>query len=172
MDESITPENRKQKRQKPPLSFVRIAGEILVGSVMGFAVAVPVSYAIAYVFLYVILGAPPDWPEDENLGLAGFLAWGVIVLSFLILCGPVTIVGVYLVGSRGKQTGSFLATAGGLFLAAPVIALLYLYIDMAEYKTSGIVKIVLWTLVFLAPPIMATLCFNLTRRYKELPSSS
>ena len=166
MDESITADKTKQARQKPPLSFVRIAGEVLIGTVMGFAIAVPVSYAVTHVMLYVIYGGPP---EDKNLGLGGFLVFGAMALSFLILYGPATVAGVYLVGSRGKQTGSFLATAGGLFLALPVIALLYLYIDMAEYKTLGIVKTTLLALVFLAPAIMATLCFNLTRRYKNEP---
>lgn len=167
MDESIKVENKKQKRQKPPLSFIRIAGEILVGTVMGFAIAVPVAYAVAIVMLYAIYGAPP---EDKNLGLAGFLVFGAMAFSFLILYGPAIVVGVYLVGSRGNQTGSLLATEGGLLLAVPVIILLFIYKDMAEYKTLGIVETILWVLVFLAPAITATICFNLTRRYKQPPS--
>lgn len=164
MDESNTAKKNRRKLQKPPLSLARIAGEILAGTIVGFAVAVPVAYAVAYVMLYVIYGAPP---EDKNLGLGGFLVFGAMAFSFLILYGPATIIGIHLVGSRGNQTGSFLATAGGLFLAVPVIVLLFLYMDMAEYKTSGIVKTVLWALVFIAAPIMETLCFNLTRKYKE-----
>ena len=168
MDEPVNDEIEKKIHQKPPLSVGRIVGEILVGTIMGFTIAVPVAYAVAYVMLYVIYGAPP---EDKNLGLAGFLVFGAMAFSFLILYGPTTVIGVYLVGSRGNQTGSFLVTAGGLFLAVPVIVLLFIYKDMAEYKTLGIVETILWVLVFLAPAISATICFNLTRRYKEPPST-
>lgn len=163
MNEPIIVENKKPSCQKPPLSFVRIAGEILVGTVMDFAIAVPVAYAIAIVMLYAIYGAPP---EDKNLGLSGFLVFGAMAFSFLILYGLAIVVDVYLVGSRGNQTDSLLATAGGLLLAVPVIVLLFIYKDMAEYKTLGIVEIILWVLVFLAPAITSTICFNLTRRYK------
>ena len=168
MNESTTAEGKEQLHQKPHLSIGRIAGEILVGTVMGFTIAVPVAYAVAYVMLYMIYGAPP---KDKNLGVEGFLVLGAMALSFLMLYGPATVVGVYLLGNRGNQTGSFLATAGGLFLAVPFIALLFLYKDMAEYKALGMAKIILWSLMFLAAPIMETLCFNLTRRYKKAPSS-
>jgi hypothetical protein len=76
-------------------------------------------------------------------------------------------VGAYLVGSRGNQTGLFLATLGGGILGVPITALLYLDVDMVGDMMFGIAKVVLLTLVFLAVPIIATLCFNLTRRYKE-----
>jgi hypothetical protein len=168
MDESINATNKKQSHQKPPLSVVRITGEIIIGAVTGFAIAVPVAYAVAYVMLYVLYGGPP---EDKNLGLGGFLVFGAMAFAFLILYGPATIVGVYLVGTRGNQTGSFLVTAGGLLLAVPVIVLLFIYKDMAEYKTLGIVETILWVLVFVAPSISATICFNLTRRYKKPPPS-
>lgn len=163
MNESTNVKNKEQVRQKPPLSAKKIVCEILAGTVMGFVVAVPVAYAVAYMLLYVIYGGPP---KDKNLGIEGFLVFGAMALTFLMLYGPATVAGVFLVGTRGKQTGSFLATAGGLFLTLPAIALLSLYIDMAEYKTAGIVKTTLLALVFLAPAITATLCFNLTRRYK------
>ena len=81
-------------------------------------------------------------------------------------------VGVYLVGSRGNQTDLFLATlGGGLVVGVPITVLLYIDVDMVGDMMLGIVKIVLLSLVFLATPIMATLCFNLTRRYKE-PASA
>jgi len=166
MSESVSVESKEQAHQKPPLSLGRIAGEISAGTAMGFAVAVPISRAIFYLFLRLYLGAPADWPEKGEFGVFGFVALGVWVLSFLMVYGPATVLGVHLVGCRGKQTGSFWATVGGLFLGVPVIALLLLYITMAE----GIVKIVLWSLVFLAAPLMETLCFNLTRRYTKPPS--
>ena len=168
MSESVNIENKKQSRQKPPLSAGRIACEILAGVLAGFAVPVPLAYAVGYVMLYVIYGAPPD---DKNLGLAGFLVFGAMAFSFLILYGPATAIGIYLVGTRGNQTGSFWVTVGGLFLGVPVIVLLFLYSDMAESKGLEVVKIILWSLIFLTPPIIATIGLNVRRRYKEPPLS-
>jgi hypothetical protein len=163
--ESITAETKKQNRQKPPRSVGRIACEILAGTVTGFAVAVPVLYVTVSVVVRAI------WGEEKNLGLGGFLVVGFIFLAFPMLYGPASSVAVYLVGSRGNETGSFLAALAGGFLGLFVMALLYFYIGAAEYMMLWIEKIVLWPLVFLASPIMATLGFNLTRRYKEPPSS-
>jgi hypothetical protein len=160
MDESINVENEKQAHQKPPRNIIRIACEILAGAVMGFAV----SYAAAYV-----IGS--SVPEGC---FSGFVALGYMLYIVPPLYTCATAVGVYLVGRTGNQTGSMLATLGGVFLGVPVIALLYLYIDMAGDMMLTIEKIVLWPLVFLAAPGMATLCFNLTRRYKKsvLPRNS
>ena len=172
MSESVNIENKNQNCQNPPLSLGRIACEILAGFVTGFAIPVPLSYAVIYGFTCMFFGAPADWPEKGEFGLFVFVDLAIIIISFLLLYGPATAVGVYLVGSRGKQTGSFLATFGGVFLGVPVIVLLYLYIDMAGDMMLGIVKIVLWSLLVLAAPLGSTLCFNLTRRYKEPPSVS
>jgi hypothetical protein len=164
-------ENKKQNHQKPPLSAGRIACEILAAVMTGFAIPVPLSYAVLYMFTCMFFGAPADWPEKGEFGPFVFFALTIIILSFLVLYGPATAFGVYLVGRIGKQTGSLLATFGGVFLGVPIIILLYLYIDMAGDMMLGIVKIFLWTLVILAAPIGATLCFNLTRRYKEPQSA-
>jgi hypothetical protein len=51
--ESITAENKKQTRQKPPLSLVRIAGEILAGMGMCFAVVLLLECVKSIVFLPV-----------------------------------------------------------------------------------------------------------------------
>ena len=156
MSESITAEDKGQKPQKPPRSLVRIAGEILAGTTVGFAVAYAVALVTAIPFVKESCFGPVE-------------AMAVFVLVFPIAYALATASGVYFVGRIGNQTGSFLATAGGVFLGVPVTALLYLYIGAADYMMLGIEKIVLWPLVFLAPPIGATLGFNLTRRYKEPP---
>ena len=157
MCEPVNVENKRQNRRKPPRSLGRLAGEILAGTATGFACAVPVTY---------VIGA--SVPEGC---FAGFVALGYMFFVVPPVYVLATAGGVYFVGRIGNETGSFMATLGGVFLGVPVIALLYLYIDMAGDMMLGIVKIVLWALVFLAAPIMATLCFNLTRRYKEPPSS-
>jgi hypothetical protein len=162
MDESINIKNEKKARQKPPRSLRMIACEILAGAAT--------SAAFAYVSLYVVgYGA-----KSAGLGegcMDGFLVLGMMVYIvppvYILGCA----IGVYFVGTRGIQTGSFWATLGGVFLGVPVMALLYFYIGVAEYMMLGIEKIILWPLVFLAPSIGATLGFNLTRRYKEPPSS-
>jgi len=165
MSESTIAGNEKHAHQKPPLSCARIAGEILAGTSTASTAA-----ALAYLCFYVVsYGA-----EIAGLGEEGcmgnpvfWVIWGtagwVVPLAY-VLAGAV---GVYLVGSRGNQTGSFLVTLGGSFLGVFVTALLYLYLYMAAGEMYLMLGIVLWPLVFLAPPIMATLCFNLTRRYKE-----
>jgi hypothetical protein len=163
MSDYINIKEPKQDRQKPPLNLVRIACEILAGA--GTAVA------LAYLSLYVVGYGAKSAGLGEGcmdglafLGIMGMVAPPVYVLG----CA----VGVYFVGRIGDQTGSFWATLGGVFLGLPVMALLYFYIGAAEkYNITmlGIEKIILWPLVFLAAPIGATLCFNLTRRYREPP---
>jgi hypothetical protein len=103
----------------------------------------------------------------DGLLVLGMMAY-IVPPVYILGC----VIGVYFVGTRGIQTGSFWVTFGGSLLGVPVMALLYFYIWAAEeYMTLGIEKIVLWPLVFLAPPIGATLGFNLTRRFKKPPSS-
>ena len=169
MSESINVENKKQNHQKPPLSRRRIACEILAGIATGFAVAVPFIYLTVYVIVRAI------WGEEKNLGLGGFLVVTFIFLTFPMLYGPASAVGVYLLGSRGKQTGSFMRTLtcgflGGLimFVVLPIAFLL------STVLIVGVEKIVawsLWALALLIPPIAATYGYNLTRRYKEPPSA-
>ena len=162
MDESIAVENEKQAQQKPPRNLVRIACEILTGAAT--------AAAFAYLSLYVVgYGAKSaGWGGGQMDGLAIVGIIGLVVPPVYVLgCA----VGVYFVGSRGNQTGSLLATLGGGLLGLFVMVLLYFYIGAAEDMMIGIEKIVLWPLVFLAAPIMATLGFNLTRRYKKPPSS-
>ena len=161
MSESIAAENKKQKRQKPPLSRLRIVGEILGGATAGFAVAMPVGYVIHARF--------------GQEGLGGMVALGYLFLVVPPVYGLGSAVGVYLVGNIGKQTGSFLLALGRGFLGTIVMyVMLTLTFILSGVLIVGVERIVLWTLcvlVLLIPPIMATLGFNLTRRYKEPPSS-
>ena len=102
MCESVNVEDKKQRLQKPPRSVVRIACEILAGAATGFAVAVPVIYLTVCVIVRTI------WGEERNLGVGGFFVMAFICMAFPMLYGPGSAVGVYLVGSRGKQTGLWL----------------------------------------------------------------
>lgn len=168
MSGSTTAENKKQAHQKPPLSVARIAARILVGTVMGFAIAVPVLYVTLCVIVRAI------WGEEKNLGVGGFVVVGFVLLAFPMLYGPASAVGVYLVGSRGKQKGSFLATLGCGFLGGLLmLPMLFGTIVLSSVLIVGVERIVLWAfcvLVLLIPPIMATLGINWRRRHKE-PSS-
>ena len=159
MSESITADNKKQGHLKPPRSMGRIAGEILAGAATAYALVYLSLYVVGYGAKFAGLGKG-CMDGLAVLGIAGMVLPPVYVLGCAI--------GVYFVGSRGSQTGSFLATLGGVFLGLPVMALLFFYIKAAEDMMLGIEKIVLWPLVFLAAPIMATIGFNLTRRYKPL----
>ena len=161
MSESVNIENKKQNRQKPPRNLGRIACEILAGAATASAVAVSSVYVIGY--------------GSKIAGLGEGCMDGLLILGIMGLVVPPTYglgsaVGVYLVGSRGNETGSFPASLGGGLLGLFVMALLYFYIVVTEkYMMLGIEKIIVWPLVFLAAPIFATLGFNLTRRYKEQP---
>ncbi len=168
MSESVTAENKEQNRQKPSLNLGRIACEILAGAVAGLAVALPVAYVIGIV---LVGKGEPFFQVIFNM-------------VFPLLYGLGSAVGVYLVGSRGKQTGSFLRTlagglVGGLVMLVMLPLALFLSSDyIVEVESSdyivGVEKIVGWALVVLIsliPPIFATISFNLRRRYKE-PASA
>jgi hypothetical protein len=153
MDELINVEKEKQARQKPPLSVGRIAGEILAGTAAGFVVAVLATYVL-------LAGSGGDC-----MGF-GRLAFGLFV--FPIVYGPGSGVGVYLVGKRGRQTGSFLWTLGCGFAGVLVIMGMggVIHSDWLYWVPS----MPYWAfvlLVLLIPPILATLGFNATRRYRE-----
>jgi hypothetical protein len=137
----------------------RIAAEILTGAVT--------AAALTYLSLCVV------GYRAYMAGLGEGCMDGLVVLAIMFwVVPPVYIlgcaIGVYFVGRIGSQTGSFLATLGGSLIALFVMGLLYFYIKVAEDMMLGIEKVVLWPLVFLAAPIMATIGFNLTRRYKPL----
>ena len=168
MSESINVEEAKQDHQKPPRNLGRIACEILAGTATELAVALPVAYLIGR--------------ADRFQGCFG----GIVALGFILfivppVCGLACTFGVYLVGTRGNQTGSFLATLGCGFLGG-IVMLVMLYVslilsivltlDSSNVLVYGIEMIVQWgfrALTLLIPPIMATLGFNLTRRYKNTP---
>ena len=153
MCESINVENKKQNHQKPPLSVGRIAGEILAGTALGL-----VALLVVHVTCIVLV--------DKGCYAAfGFLAF--FAIFFPPLYGLGSVVGVYLVGSRGKQTGSCLATLAGGFAGTFVMtAVLFSFLIVL----LGAERILLAP-VLLIPPIFATIGFNLRRRYKEQPSS-
>ncbi|MBC8217579.1 MAG: hypothetical protein H8E73_03870 [Planctomycetes bacterium] len=159
MDESINAE--KKKRQKPPLTRRRIAAEILGGVAVGFAAGL----LGGFVFLMM--------PYDRGC-FNGVLALAAAIVSvFPMVYGVASGVGVYLVGKRGEQTGSFLWTLGcgfaGWFVIIGMRRLVHSF-----YWSYWLPSIPDWAfvpLVLLTPPLLATIAFNLTRRYKEPPSS-
>ncbi len=165
MDEFTYVEQPKQVPQKPHLSRVRIVGEILAGTATGFAIELPV------IVLYVVLVANK---EKFDWFFRVLVAEGIIVCGFFTY-GLASAVGVYLVGSRGKQTGSFQATLACGFLGGFVMLLMRPIVHAASrVLIVGVEQVVpwaLWVLVSFIPPIFATLGFNLTRRYKEPRSS-
>jgi hypothetical protein len=160
MDESINVE-KKQNHLKPPLSRPRIACEILAGTATGLAVVPPV-YAICCLFV-----------DKDEYAVFEFLGMFVIVCP--LLYGLASAVGVYLLGNIGKQTGSFLLTIGYGFLGGLVmLVMLPVLYMLALVLIVGVERIILWAfgvLILLIPPIITTIGFNSTSRYKEPPSS-
>ena len=169
MCEPVNTENKKQKPQKPPQSLGRIACEILAGTVTGLVVALPlacVTGSLLSGFLHV----------DEVSGFAalGVLAKFAAIFAYVFppLYGLGSTVGVYLVGTRGKQTGSFILTLAGGFLGGLLMLLMFsIGIDLSD-ELILIFFLLFWSLlVLLIPPILATIGFNRRRRYKEPPSA-
>jgi hypothetical protein len=163
MCEPSNTEDDKKGHRKPPRSLARIGGEVLTGTATAAAFAFSSLYVVGFGAYSAGLG---DGCMD-GLMVLGIMAY--TVPPFYVLgCA----IGVYLVGRIGSQTGSFLATLGGAFLGLPVMAVLYVFVwATKQYMTLGAEKIILYPLVFVAAPSTATLCFNLTRRYKEPPPS-
>jgi len=146
MDESINVENKKQICQKPPLSVVRIVGEILAGPVTGFAIA------FVSVFVVACVGEIAGFGEGCMDGLA-FVAVMFFIIPPVYIIGCA--IGVCFVGRTVNQTGSFWATLGGSLLGLFIILL----------PIPGNKGIVLG-IFLLITSIMATIAFNLTRKYK------
>lgn len=160
-DESIAVEKEKQALQRPPLNSGRVAGEILAGMATGFAAGLPA----AFVFL-ISLGRG----IQASSCFGGLIAGGMaICLVFPAVYGLGSAIGVYLVGRTDKQTGSFLLTLGCGFLGG--LGAIGMLLNMPLVGMAGQVENTIRLLLLLIPPILATLGFNATRRYKELPSS-
>lgn len=157
MDNLIDIETKKQKPHKPPISVVRIACEILTGLTLSI-----VALLVVYVTGIIVV-------DKGCFAVFGFLA--MFVFTFPPLNGFGSAAGVYFFGSRGNETGSFLTTLGFGFLGGLVMAFLVCFIYTAGDMMSVMEKIVVWTIVLLTAPIIATFGFNLTRRYKKPPSS-
>ena len=160
MNESMVAKGEKRGTQKPPLSVGRIAGEILAGTATAFAIELLV--------VCVVLFANKE-KFDSCFG--GLVAGGIILCGFPVTYGPASAVGVYLVGSRGKQTGSFLATLACGVLGGFALLSGFRFRLLSPIRIIGIEQAVLWAFVLFTAPVLATLGFNLTREYKEPPSS-
>lgn len=165
MDESVHVGNNGPAPPKPPLSVGRIAGEMFAGMGVGFAAGLPAAFG----FLL--------WRGPILAARACFGGIGALVESFFfvfpMVYGLASGVGVYLVGKRGRQTGSFLWTLGCGFAGVLVIMGMRGVIH-SFYWSYWFPSVPGWASVPLAlpmPPLVATCVFNLTRRYKEPPSS-
>jgi len=136
-------------RSKPPLSVRRIVGEILAGGVGGVVVGVASFYATFAL----------DLPGGKCNPAVVYVAGIGLTLGSSI--------GVYVVGNIGNETGSFLATLGGnilLFFGASIILTEY----GSDLGDNYIVNIaILLCYIAVAPPLFATIAFNLTRKYKS-----
>ena len=144
---SETSENEKRNHQIPPLSVGQIVGELFAGMALGL-----VALAFVYVIGIIVFGSGGEYAVVGFLGMFFFVFPAVNGLSA---------VGVYLVGSRGEQTGSFLMTlfcgfVGGI--VAVIASLQFLF---------NVEMILLSLPLLLIAPLVETIGFNMTRRYKS-----
>jgi len=143
--------------EKPPLSNGRIAREILVGGVGALAVTI-ISHPLLESF---------DDPRPGYEVKRPFLA----LSTFLLVTAGSTLgsaCGVYIVGNIGNETGSFRATLGGSAIGAGAF-----FVWLATgHPWSPSLDLRALIACILAPPIGATIGFNLTRRYDSPPAES
>ncbi|MFC1713405.1 hypothetical protein ACFL6S_07050 [Candidatus Poribacteria bacterium] len=130
----------------------RVIGEMMAGVAGGFAGLAP--------FLGVAYGA---FEMNDGAGAAGGLALGIL----LFVVGPITYplgsaAGVYFAGKRGDEAGSFLATFGGSFLGGLIGIGIWWKWLMAWGQNNFLMVPGLLT-----APIIATVVFNLTRKYRS-----
>lgn len=161
MPESLMVEKKEQVHKKPPLSVGRIAGEILAGMGTGVAVA-PLVHIACAVYL----------KQRYNI-VGGVKLFALCTIVFPPFYGLASAAGVYLVGSIGKQTGSFLWTTGcgflgGSFMLAMLLLVYYLSADGDSHDVRMVAVFLKFVpLILLVPPVVGTYGFNLTRRYKD-----
>ena len=129
---------------RPPLTGGRIAGEVLLGGVVGFPALV------AGAFIGVAIGKPiEDCEGEEFCGLGSALVGAYVGATVGYSAG------VYAAGCVGDQTGSFGTTlVGGLGGAAIGVGL------TAALGEVGAVFLFL-------PAVTAVVGFNVSRRYEE-----
>ena len=149
MSESVNIENENQNHHKLPLSIARITCEILAGYALG-------SISLLLVFFTGF------WITGSN-ELGDFVFLILFLASSPLLYGIGCASGIYLIGSIGRQTGSFSIS----LVAGFVAGLVALFLTFCVFRTLTVMQNLVPLLLFIIPPIPATICFNLTRRYKK-----
>ena len=140
----------EQRDGKPPPSARRIEREILFG-IVGAMVGMVPGFGMAYAF---------GVGEEEDLSAVRLVLGYTMATAAWSLCSAA---GVYIVGTSGNETGSFLATMSGA-AAGLGMALVDAEIDLMGFNNA--------LLLFTAPTIGAIIGFNLTRRYDSPPAKS
>lgn len=154
-----------KKRDKPPLNFEKVSGEIAAGVAGDFcSLLLGMLSGQLVCALYGTLAGIEE-PTDRQSAIADGVE-GVVAIAFLELGGAIS---VYLVGSKGDETGSFKAT-----LACGVLGTLGFGVLGTALKLAGLD--ISWgdlsAITFLAgSPVGATIGFNLTRKYESYANS-
>jgi len=109
LKENDAEESREQKAERPPLSPIRISGEILAGGAGGIALGIVSGFVGLFVDV-VNLSLDAGTLESAPAATVGFIIGYVLGSA----------ISVYIVGNMGNETGSFLATLGGSILLVPL----------------------------------------------------
>ena len=131
--------------EKPPLSGKRIFAEIMAGGA-GAGLGLLSSFFIQNV------------PVVGNI--IGFISYTLGAA-----------IGVYLVGNIGNETGSFKATLGGSMIVYLIISIIGGVICTFGHRIEMLPKAIALA-VLASSSIGATIGFNHTSRYKQLPPAS
>jgi len=144
-----TIENKEQGDEKPPLNPVRIAGEVLGGTLAGIGGGVVAVRALLPI------------AEDSRFKQA-ILVTGLST-SYALGSGST----VYLIGNIGNQTGSFPATMLGVLAGGVVGAIGAIIIAAVTGNDDNDHEDLAELFLFLSPAIGGTIAFNLTRKYES-----
>ncbi|MBN2198388.1 MAG: hypothetical protein JW747_00900 [Candidatus Aminicenantes bacterium] len=136
----------KAKVERPPLNWGRVAGEIAVGGLSGYIAGFGFA-SLAYL----------------ASGKEGGDAWVAAGYSALIGLSIGSALGVYFIGTRGKETGSFIATLLGSIIgfAGPMLIFPRDRLDRVSV-----------VFILASSSVGATIAFNMSRRYKTNPALS
>jgi hypothetical protein len=134
---------------KPPLNHGKIVGEFMTGTMLGIGMGIGAAYIGASI------SYNGDWFSEWPGAFIGF------TLAYPLGCA----LGVYAVGNLGSDTGSFSSALGAAYGGILLGAAGAWALSKVSHTAAG--------LAFLtAPPLLATIVFNKTRRYKYAPTAN